>query len=224
MPQSARSHRASIFAAPEYLVPAHVGGGARCASAHERAKEEQMQRIQRDARENASKHVDDAARTQREAAPARLPFRPKVLPLALAALVGFGSAAMLATRDVARAQSPTVSTGGRSSQAGDSPARGDLSGARFEVEVARNTRRLLQDGRDAFRFDTFGDEDFWGGALQLHQAIEGSAFGGTGPGITPRSAIALGLKVDADAFQAAKRALKGAPLDLDSAAGTLALL
>ena len=183
-----------------------------------------MQRIERDGREDESTHVDDATRAQADAAPARLPFRPKMLPLVLATLVGFGSAAIVATRDVARAQSPAASASGRSLQAGDARTHGDLSGARFEAEVAQNTRKLLQDGREAFRFDTFGDEDFWGGALQLHQAIEGSALGGIGPGITPRSAIALGLKVDADAFQAAKRALKGAPLDLDSAAGTLALL
>ena len=36
-------------------------------------------------------------------------------------------------------------------------------------------------GRRIFRFDTFGDEAFWGGTLKLHQAIEGARFGGNRP-------------------------------------------
>jgi hypothetical protein len=48
-----------------------------------------------------------------------------------------------------------------------------------------------------FRFDTFGDQSFWGAALQLHKAIEGSANGGVGPGVSPKTALAVGLKVDA---------------------------
>jgi hypothetical protein len=55
-------------------------------------------------------------------------------------------------------------------------------------------------GREIFRFDTFGDEAFWGGALKLHEAIEGAGFGGIGPGLSPRMALALGLKVDVDAL------------------------
>jgi hypothetical protein len=142
----------------------------------------------------------------------------------LAALVGLGGAVLLAARDVARAAAPVMPGNAKASMGDGANARRDLSSAQFERQVTANTRQLLEDGREAFRFDTFGDEDFWGGTLQLHQAIEGSAFGGTGPGITPRTAIALGLKVDADALQDAKRTLKGAPLDLDSPAATLALL
>ena len=101
---------------------------------------------------------------------------------------------------------------------------GELSGQSYEAQVAANTRDLFSEGRNTFRFDTFGDEDFWGGALQLHQAIEGSAFGGVGPGITPRQAIDLGLKVDADALHGTQGRVQGGQLDLDSPAGTLALL
>jgi hypothetical protein len=32
---------------------------------------------------------------------------------------------------------------------------------------------MLAQGRQTFRFDTFGDEKFWGDTLLLHQAIEG---------------------------------------------------
>jgi hypothetical protein len=50
-------------------------------------------------------------------------------------------------------------------------------------------RRLIDEGRQAFRHDTFGDETFWGGQLQLHQAIEGARLGGVGPGVGPAAAI-----------------------------------
>ena len=40
---------------------------------------------------------------------------------------------------------------------------------------------MLDEGRRTFRFDTFGDEAFWGGTLRLHEAIAGSAHGGVGP-------------------------------------------
>src|SRR4051794_40240255 len=41
---------------------------------------------------------------------------------------------------------------------------------------------LLLSGQQVFRFDTFGDEAFWGDTLRLHQAIAGSRFGGVGAG------------------------------------------
>ena len=49
-------------------------------------------------------------------------------------------------------------------------------------------------------FDTFGDEDFWGDRLKLHKAIAGSKLGGVGPGVNPRTALAVGLKVDSEAL------------------------
>ncbi len=85
--------------------------------------------------------------------------------------------------------------------------------------------RLLTDGRHTFRFDTFGDEAFWGDTLRLHQAIEGSALGGVGPGVSPRSALAVGLKVDVEALPESLVAdLEAGRVDLDSPATTLALL
>jgi mono/diheme cytochrome c family protein len=47
------------------------------------------------------------------------------------------------------------------------------------------------DGRDVFRFDTFGDEQLWTDTLRLHEAVET---------VTPATALAVGLKVDADAL------------------------
>jgi cytochrome c5 len=86
-------------------------------------------------------------------------------------------------------------------------------------------RVRLAEGRRVFRFDTFGDEDFWGGTLRLHQAIEGSAHGGVGPGVSPKTALGVGLKVDVDALaQATVDALKAGKVDLDDPAVTVALL
>ena len=48
--------------------------------------------------------------------------------------------------------------------------------------VQDHAEATIREGRRIFRFDTFGDEAFWGGVLGLHQAIEGSALGGVGPG------------------------------------------
>ena len=96
---------------------------------------------------------------------------------------------------------------------------------RFDRGVRSNALRMLDEGRDTFRFDTFGDEAFWGDTLRLHEAIAGDRIGGTGPGLTPRDALALGLKVDVEALPAHVRdGLKQGTIDLDDPATTLALL
>jgi mono/diheme cytochrome c family protein len=48
------------------------------------------------------------------------------------------------------------------------------------------------DGRSIFRFDTFGDEQFWTDTLQLHTVIQSS--------ISPAIALGVGLRVDASAL------------------------
>ena len=88
-----------------------------------------------------------------------------------------------------------------------------------------NAANLLSQGRQTFRYDTFGDEDFWGGALKLHQAIAGTNNGGVGPGVSPKTALAVGLKVDADALPTNLVAqLKAGQVNLDDPATTLQLL
>lgn len=95
----------------------------------------------------------------------------------------------------------------------------------FADEVLDNAVQMVADGRQTFRFDTFGDEVFWGDTLQLHRAIEGSKFGGVGPGVSPKTALEVGLKVDVDALPAALREkLKHGKVNLDDPAVTLALL
>jgi hypothetical protein len=85
--------------------------------------------------------------------------------------------------------------------------------------------RLFAQGRDVFRNDTFGDQAFWGGELQLQKAIEGKANGGVGPGLSPKAALGAGLKVDASALPASLvTAIEKGKVDLNSPKTTLALL
>lgn len=91
--------------------------------------------------------------------------------------------------------------------------------------IRDNTLNKLDEGRQVFRFDTFGDEDFWGGELRLHEAIEGEKFGGVGTGVSPNTALAVGLKVDIDALpEKLIQDLKKGKVNLDDPATTLDLL
>lgn len=95
----------------------------------------------------------------------------------------------------------------------------------FDAEIARYAHTMLDEGRKTFRYDTFGSEVFWGGALQLHKAIAGEKNGGVGPGVSPKTALAVGLRVDADALpESLKKQIKAGKVDLDDSATTIALL
>jgi hypothetical protein len=96
---------------------------------------------------------------------------------------------------------------------------------RPEHLVDRNASKMIDEGRRTFRFDTFGDQAFWGDALKLHQAIAGATLGGVGPGVSPNTALAVGLKVDLEALPATLRNnLAQGNVNLDDPATTLALL
>jgi len=103
---------------------------------------------------------------------------------------------------------------------------GDDSGGSGVDSTRANSVLMVEEGRKTFRFDTFGDEAFWGDTLKLHQAIEGSTFtGGVGAGVSPKTALAVGLKVDLDALpQDLVAQLKNGTLNLDDPANTLALI
>jgi hypothetical protein len=91
--------------------------------------------------------------------------------------------------------------------------------------VVEGATQLIEEGRRTFRFDTFGDEAFWGGQLELHRAIEGAANGGVGPGLSPTAALGLGLKVDAAAIPSdLAQQIRAGQVNLDDPATTLALL
>jgi mono/diheme cytochrome c family protein len=71
--------------------------------------------------------------------------------------------------------------------------------------------RTIAEGQRIFRFDTFGDEQRWTDTLRMHEIVQN---------VPPATALALGLKVDADAVP--PEVLAGA--DLDDPRTTVALL
>src|SRR5262245_39745068 len=94
-----------------------------------------------------------------------------------------------------------------------------------ETENAQHAQAMLGEGKKTFRYETFGSEAFWGDALQLHKAIAGEKNGGVGPGVSPKTALSVGLKVDADALPSAlKTQLQAGKVNLDDPATTIALL
>jgi hypothetical protein len=97
--------------------------------------------------------------------------------------------------------------------------------ASFNRAIAEYALSSLAEGRQTFRFDTFGSERFWGDELRLHEAIAGEQNDGVGPGLSPQAALDLGLKVDVRALpHALRRQLLRGQVELDDPAVTLALL
>ena len=95
----------------------------------------------------------------------------------------------------------------------------------FNQQIDNNAKQMISEGRQTFRFDTFGDQAFWGDLLKLHLAIEGTQFGGVGPGLSPSAALGLGLKVDVDALPGGLvKQLKQGKVDLNDPAVTLVLI
>jgi hypothetical protein len=78
---------------------------------------------------------------------------------------------------------------GHSAPAGQSVVDRPLDAKDADAAMSHATD-LVTEGQRVFRFDTFGDEQFCGGALKLHQAIAGNRFGGVGTGLTPGTALA----------------------------------
>lgn len=90
------------------------------------------------------------------------------------------------------------------------PGEGDLNLPPLDPQ-------LVQEGQQVFRYDTFGDESFWTDVLQMNQVIEAA--------VSPNTALAVGLKVDAEALPASVvEAIKNGEVDLDDPQTTLALL
>lgn len=107
----------------------------------------------------------------------------------------------------------------------DSPTASLQKLVGFDRTIQRHARQMLREGRRTFRFDTFGDEAFWGDTLRLHEAIAGAANGGVGAGLSPTAALGVGLKVDEQALpEALQKALRRGEVPLDDPAVTLELL
>jgi hypothetical protein len=77
--------------------------------------------------------------------------------------------------------------------------------------IVSHAQRMLDEGRQTFRYDTFGDQVFWSRTLKIHEALKT---------VSPRTALAVGLKVDAEALPPGLLA----SADLDDPATTAALL
>jgi len=95
----------------------------------------------------------------------------------------------------------------------------------FDQTIAQNAQQMLEEGKRVFRFETFGDEAFWSDTLRIHQVIAGAKNGGVGPGVSPKVALSVGLKVDMDALPPdLVEQVKAGKVNLDDPATTLALL
>jgi hypothetical protein len=95
----------------------------------------------------------------------------------------------------------------------------------FSSIIQSNASDLFKKGQEIFRYDTFGSEAFWGDQLQLHKAIPGEKLGGIGPGLTPKDALKIGLKVDVGKLpRILGNAIKEKAVSLENPKTTLALL
>jgi hypothetical protein len=93
------------------------------------------------------------------------------------------------------------------------------------ADPVQNAAEKVKRGQQVFRFDTFGDQAFWGDTLKLHQAIEGERLGGVGSGVSPATALSVGLKVDVDALPSNLREqIAHGRVNLNDPAVTVALL
>lgn len=92
----------------------------------------------------------------------------------------------------------------------------DAKSSQSRNEAEDNANRLIEQGRQIFRFDTFGDEVFWSDQLQMQRSVMG---------LSPQTALALELKVDSDALPASViEAIRLGKVDLNDAAVTLLLI
>ena len=140
------------------------------------------------------------------------PLVPRIKVITLLVFVAFG---LLYIAGLVRAQSDRGADRARSAP--------KVNG--FDSQISGNAQQMLEQGRQIFRFETFGDEAYWSDKLKLHRAIEGAKLGGVGPGVSPKAALAVGLKVDMDALPAdLVEKVKRGEVNLDDPATTLALI
>ena len=85
------------------------------------------------------------------------------------------------------------------------------------LSVALPRAQAQPDGKSIFRFDTFGSEQLWTDVLQMQHVIADK--------VSPKTALSVGLKVDADALPPSLiAALQANQVDLDDPAVTVQLL
>jgi mono/diheme cytochrome c family protein len=80
-----------------------------------------------------------------------------------------------------------------------------------------DNRLLLEQGKQIFRYDTFGDEAKWSDTLKMHEVV--------GAAVDPTTALSVGLKVDAESLPPAiVEGIRNGTVNLKSPATTVALL
>ncbi|HET8624280.1 MAG TPA: c-type cytochrome [Gemmatimonadales bacterium] len=86
-----------------------------------------------------------------------------------------------------------------------------------EAAVDDRSPQMLAEGQKIFRYETFGDEQFWTDTARMHEVIQKS--------VSPTTALSVGLKVDADAIPPdVAQGIKAGQVDLNSPATTVTLL
>jgi hypothetical protein len=84
------------------------------------------------------------------------------------------------------------------------------------AEPTAPSGRAVDEGKQIFRFETFGDETFWTDTLRLHEVVQT---------LPPTTALAVGLKVDADTLPPeVLQAIQAGQVDLNDPATTVTLL
>ncbi|HYJ17848.1 MAG TPA: c-type cytochrome [Burkholderiales bacterium] len=82
---------------------------------------------------------------------------------------------------------------------------------------SRPDAAVVEQGKQIFRFDTFGDETTWTDTLRLHEVIRTA--------VDPKTALSVGLKVDAEALPpSVVKGIQNGSISLTSPDTTVALL
>jgi len=145
--------------------------------------------------------------------------RRRLLPrFTVVAVSGTAVAAMVLAVAAYSQTAPAVETG-------VAPKAAVVKALATDSTIVENAKTLLEKGRAIFRFETFGDEAWWTDTIQLHKAIAGERHGGIGAGVSPATALAVGLKVDIDAIpRNIQQHIRLGKVDLGDPALTLTLL
>lgn len=117
-------------------------------------------------------------------------MRPFLRPRALA-LVACGSFALVVAISFGTLAAQARQSTGPRTAVDPLAASSSLASAAQDPALFRDAAGMLARGQRTFRFDTFGNEAFWGGALRLHETLAT---------LPPAAALQLGLKVDAAAL------------------------
>jgi hypothetical protein len=90
-------------------------------------------------------------------------------------------------------------------------------GGSAQPERSIDQTALVAQGKEIFRFDTFGDESQWSDTLRMHEVIATA--------VDPTTALSVGLKVDSEALPpAVVQGIQDGSIDLKNPVTTIVLL